>query len=440
MSKSINSYKSCYIIGIGGSGMSSIAKYLSQKGLNVSGYDQRSSYVTNLLNNDGIKIDFDISDHTYTNDTLYIISSAIKINSIFLKDFINEPNVLTRPEFLRLLSQTVYLIGVTGTHGKTSTTALLAHIFKFNGINISYIYGGVTSFNGIGGHYGDENLPLLLETDEAFNTFKELEINSLLITNIDHDHIDHFGSYTNLVEAFGTVITNVKDKCVINIDDTKLSTFLRPGDISYSSSKNSYYKINFPNSFNVDKEDYTITTKLIGEHFISNIVGAIALANQNGISIDQCLNAIKHFDGVKRRTEYIGDFNGTNFYDDYGHHPTEIKATTKALKNNTSGKLIVIFQPHRFTRTRDNYEDLRNSFGHSDLTLITDIYSAGEKPIPGISSVMFEGKDIQYMKSPRLVPHFIKNNINPGDTVLTIGAGDITLLGPQILKYLNENK
>ncbi len=440
MSKSINSYKSCYIIGIGGSGMSSIAKYLSQKGLDVSGYDQRSSYVTNLLNNDGIKVDFDISNHTYTNDTLYIISSAIKIDSIFLKDFVSEPNVLTRPEFLKLLSQTVYLIGVTGTHGKTSTTALLAHIFKFNGIDISYIYSGVTSFNGIGGHYGDENLPLLLETDEAFNTFKELEINSLLITNIDYDHIDHYGSYSNLEEAFGIVITNVKDKCVINIDDTKLSTFLRSGDISYSSSKNSNYKVNFPSSFNVDKKDYTIKTKLIGEHFISNIVGAIALANQNGISIDQCLHAIKHFDGVKRRTEYIGDFNGTNFYDDYGHHPTEIKATTKALKENTSGKLIVVFQPHRFTRTRDNYEELRDSFGHSDLTLITDIYSAGEKPIPGVSSAMFEGKDIQYMKSPRLVPHYIKNNINPGDTVLTIGAGDITLLGPQILKYLNENK
>ncbi len=440
MNKSINSYNSCYIIGIGGSGMSSIAKYLSQKGLDVSGYDQRSSYVTNLLNNDGIKVDFDMSNHIYNSDTLYIISSAIKINSIFLKDFVNESNVLTRPEFLKLLSQTVYLIGVTGTHGKTSTTALLAHIFKFNGVNISYIYGGVTSFNGIGGHYGDENLPLLLETDEAFNTFNELEINSLLITNIDHDHIDHYGSYTNLVKAFETVITNVKDKCVINIDDTQLSSLLRSGDISYSALKNSNYKVNFPSSFNVDEKDYKITTKLIGEHFISNIVGAIALANQNGISIDQCLNSIKHFNGVKRRTEYIGDFNGTKFYDDYGHHPTEIKATTKALKEKTSGKLIVIFQPHRYTRTRDNYVELKDSFGHSDLTLITDIYSAGEKPIPGVSSVMFEDKDIQYINSPRIVPHYIKNNINPGDTVLTIGAGDITLLGPQILKYLNENK
>jgi len=159
----------------------------------------------------------------------------------------------------------------------------------------------------------------------------------------------------------------------------------------------------------------------------------------NGLSIEQSLNAIEHFTGVKRRTEFIGEFNGINFYDDYGHHPTEIKATTKALKAHTQGKLIVVFQPHRYTRTRDNFNDLSNSFEYSDLTLITDIYSAGEKPIPGVSSLMFESEKIKYVKSPRMVPPYLKNNISPGDTVLTIGAGDITLLGPQILKYLNEN-
>ena len=163
------------------------------------------------------------------------------------------------------------------------------------------------------------------------------------------------------------------------------------------------------------------------------------MANLNGLSIEQSLNAIEHFTGVKRRTEFIGEFNGINFYDDYGHHPTEIKATTKALKEHTQGKLIVVFQPHRYTRTRDNFNDLSNSFEYSDLTLITDIYSAGEKPIPGVSSLMFESEKIKYVKSPRMVPSYLKNNISPGDTVLTIGAGDITLLGPQILKYLNEN-
>ena len=439
MSISINTFKSCYIVGIGGSGMSSIAKYLFQKGLEVSGYDQRSSYVTNLLNNDGIKVDFDISNATYSSETLYIVSSAINIESTFLSDFVKQPNVLTRPDFLKLLSASVDVIGITGTHGKTSTTALLAHMFKFNDIDISYIYGGVTSFNGIGGHYGDKNLPLILETDEAFNTFKDIQIKNLLVTNIDHDHIDYFGSFENLVKAFKHVISNVEGKCVINVDDDQLSKLIRSEDVSYSSSKDSNYKLNSYSSFLFEGNKFKINTKLIGDHFISNIVGAIALANLNGLSIEQSLNAIEHFTGVKRRTEFIGEFNGINFYDDYGHHPTEIKATTKALKAHTQGKLIVVFQPHRYTRTRDNFNDLSNSFEYSDLTLITDIYSAGEKPIPGVSSLMFESEKIKYVKSSRMVPPYLKNNVSPGDTVLTIGAGDITLLGPQILKYLNEN-
>jgi UDP-N-acetylmuramate--alanine ligase len=439
MSISINTFKSCYIVGIGGSGMSSIAKYLFQKGLEVSGYDQRSSYVTNLLNNDGIKVDFDISNATYSSETLYIVSSAINMESTFLSDFVKQPNVLTRPDFLKLLSASVDVIGITGTHGKTSTTALLAHMFKFNDIDISYIYGGVTSFNGIGGHYGDKNLPLILETDEAFNTFKDIQIKNLLVTNIDHDHIDYFGSFENLVKAFKHVISNVEGKCVINVDDDQLSTLIRSDDISYSSSKDSNYKLDSYSSFLFGGNKFKIKTKLIGDHFISNIIGAIALANLNGLSIEQSLNAIEHFTGVKRRTEFIGEFNGINFYDDYGHHPTEIKATTKALKEHTQGKLIVVFQPHRYTRTRDNFNDLSKSFEYSDLTLITDIYSAGEKPIPGVSSLMFESEKIKYVKSPRMVPPYLKNNISPGDTVLTIGAGDITLLGPQILKYLNEN-
>ncbi len=310
MSISINTFKSCYIVGIGGSGMSSIAKYLFQKGLEVSGYDQRSSYVTNLLNNDGIKVDFDISNATYSSETLYIVSSAINIESTFLSDFVKQPNVLTRPDFLKLLSASVDVIGITGTHGKTSTTALLAHMFKFNDIDISYIYGGVTSFNGIGGHYGDKNLPLILETDEAFNTFKDIQIKNLLVTNIDHDHIDYFGSFENLVKAFKHVISNVEGKCVINVDDDQLSKLIRSEDISYSSSKDSNYKLNSYSSFLFEGNKFKIKTRLIGDHFISNIIGAIALANLNGLSIEQSLNAIEHFTGVKRRTEFIGELNG----------------------------------------------------------------------------------------------------------------------------------
>lgn len=436
--KSIKKYKEVFILGIAGSGMSSIAKYLNQSGAIVRGYDQRSSYVTNLLENDGVMSTQDMGHEKYNEDVLYVISSAIKIEETFLKDYESKENVMTRPTFLNLLSKEVEIIGITGSHGKTSTTALIAHIFHYNNINVSYIYGGVSSFGNIGGHFGDENLPLVLETDEAFNTFENIEIENLLVTNIDNDHLDYFGSFTNLIKAFTQVINKVKQTVVINLDDPNLKKINNGNLITYGEHQEADIKIIEPNIIYYKKNNHTVNSVLLGKHYLSNIAGAIALCTMYELSITEIIEAISKFSGVKRRLEYIGNYKDVKFYDDYGHHPTEMKATISALKNNTPGKLFVIFQPHRFTRTRDNFEQLQESLGDADFAVVTDIYSAGEEPIPGISSKNFNGKNIKYIKSLRSVPIYIKDNIASGDNVLTLGAGDITLLGPQILKYLND--
>ena len=215
-------YKNIYILGIGGSGMSSIGKYLKQKGLNVIGYDQRKSYITNLLKQDGIDVVFSEFDIPYDKNNLYIYSSAIPIDSEKFSKFHDKENVISRPEFLQNLSNENKIIGITGTHGKTSTTALLSHIFHFNNVNVSYIYGGVTSFNGIGGHYGDSDQPIILETDEAFNTFEKILISDLLVLNIDSDHLDFFQNFNNYKNAFLKVMNNVKENLVINYDDSVL--------------------------------------------------------------------------------------------------------------------------------------------------------------------------------------------------------------------------
>ena len=181
----LNSFNKVFIMGIGGSGMSSIAKYLKQKGYHVEGYDQRISYITNILENDGVRTYQNYEDFIYEKDVLYIISSAVNLDNTFLKNFKKNKNVISRPNFFRELSNEKDIIGITGTHGKTSTTALVSHIFQFNNKNVSFIYGGVSSFGYLGGHCGEDNLPLILETDEAFNTFKNINIKDLIVTNID---------------------------------------------------------------------------------------------------------------------------------------------------------------------------------------------------------------------------------------------------------------
>ena len=425
-------------MGIGGSGMSSIAKYLKQKGHDVEGYDQRISYITNLLESDGVKTCQNLDNFKYQEDVLYVISSAINLEDTFLANYSENENVISRPKFLELLSEEVEILGITGTHGKTSTTALVSHIFHFNNKNASFTYGGVSGFGNLGGHFGEKTQPLILETDEAFNTFKNINIKDLIVTNIDNDHIDFYESYENLIDAFSHVIKNVKGVKVLNYDDENLRLISDKDIISYSRTQTSDYKINLPNSFEHEGKSYEVSTKLIGDHYLSNIVAAIAICNVYGISTEDSIKAISEFGGVKRRMEYIGTYNNTKFYDDYGHHPTEMKATISALKSITKGKLYVIFQPHRYTRTRDNFEAFQNSLNVADAPIVTDIYSAGEEPIPGVSSKNFSNSKIKYIKSIRSVPIFIKSNIKPGDNVLTLGAGDITLLGPQILKYLND--
>ena len=434
----LSSFKKIFIMGIGGSGMSSIAKYLKQKGHDVEGYDQRISYITNLLESDGVKTCQNLDNFKYQEDVLYVISSAINLEDTFLANYTENENVISRPKFLELLSEEVEILGITGTHGKTSTTALVSHIFHFNNKNASFIYGGVSGFGYLGGHFGEKTQPLILETDEAFNTFKNINIKDLIVTNIDNDHIDFYESYENLIDAFNHVIKNVKGVKVLNYDDENLRLISDKDIISYSRTQTSDYKINLPNSFEHEGKSYEISTKLIGDHYLSNIVAAIAICNVYGISTEDSIKAISEFGGVKRRMEYIGTYNNTKFYDDYGHHPTEMKATISALKSITKGKLYVIFQPHRYTRTRDNFEAFQNSLNVADAPIVTDIYSAGEEPIPGVSSKNFSNSKIKYIKSIRSVPIFIKSNIKPGDNVLTLGAGDITLLGPQILKYLND--
>lgn len=437
----MNNYKNIYILGIGGTGMSSIAKYLSQSGLNVRGYDQRNSYITNVLEQDDVSIDFLLEDIVYMEDTLYIYSTAFDLSKTNLSEHSKSSNIISRPQFLELLTKDKHVIGITGTHGKTSTTALLSHIFHYNNQNVSYIFGGVTSFSGIGGHYGKDTNLLILEADEAFETFKTLHINDLLVTNIDEDHLDYYETYENLVDTFKTVIENTSNNIVLNLDNSELKKMkLSKKSYSYSSSGETDITLLDDTTILHEGQKFKLETNMIGHHFKSNIVGAVYLAYLNGININDSLSAVKHFPGVRRRAEFLGTSTGVSVYDDYGHHPTEIEATISALKNHIAGRLFVVFQPHRYTRTLQHFDKFKSSLLKAHESIVVDIYPSGEAPIPGVSSKNLDGESIKYIKSMRAVPSYLCNRVVSGDTILTLGAGDVTLLGPQILKYLDEKK
>ena len=431
-----------FIIGIGGSGMSSIAKYLIEAGCTVVGYDQRKSQITNQL----LKLNIDVTNdlnYEIPEGSVVISSSAITSNNELLIQAENKGiSVISRPDFLSNLTKQYKTIGVAGTHGKTTTTALLSHIYQYNNIDCSYIFGGMTSYSGIGGHFGNSS-ELVLESDEAFKTYLNFEHDNLIVTNIDDDHVDHYGSFDLLIESFLSVIKKTKLKPILNIDDNNLYKISQTIDsISYGRNPKSEYRYLGNKKIIRKGTEIEMNPRMPGDHFMMNSLAALANAEINGFELDKTVDAINTFTGVKRRTELIGTSNGISIYDDYGHHPTEMEATINAIKAITKGKLYVIFQPHRYTRTKLLFDRFMKPLSQADEVYILDIYSAGEPAIPGISTkILLERgatKNVNYADSTRSVIDIVSAKARTGDTVLTLGAGDITLVAPKIMEIIND--
>ena len=431
-----------FILGIGGSGMSSIAKYLIEAGSTVVGYDQRKSQITNQL----LKLNIDVTNdvnYEIPEGSVVISSSAITSNNKLLLQANNKGmNVITRPDFLSNLTKQYKTIGIAGTHGKTTTAALLSHIYQYNNIDCSYIFGGMTSYSGIGGHFGNGG-ELVLESDEAFKTYLNFEHDSLIVTNIDDDHIDHYGSFDLLIESFFSVIEKTKLKPILNIDDKNLYEISQKIDsISYGRNPKSEYRYLGNKKIVRNGTEIEMNPRVPGDHFIMNSLAALANADINGFELDKTVDAINTFSGVKRRTELIGTSNGVSIYDDYGHHPTEMEATINAIRAITKGKLYVIFQPHRYTRTELLFDRFITPLSKADEAYILDIYSAGETAIPGISTkILLERgapKNVNYADSTGSAIDLVSHQAKTGDTVLTLGAGDITLVAPKIMETIND--
>ncbi len=462
-------YNVIHFVGIGGIGMSGIAELLHNLGYRITGSDLRESDTTLRLKKLGIKVCIGHDAKNIDNAHVVVISSAISSDNPEIIEAKNRSiPVIPRAEMLAELARLKYGILVAGAHGKTTTTSLVSAILAEGGLDPTVIIGGrlkATGNNALLGH-GDF---LVAEADESDGSFLKLSPTIAVVTNIDREHMDFFKTIDALKEAFLTFINKVPFYgisiiCIENEHLRSLLPFIRRRYITYGFSNDAELRAeNIRKKFMSVKFDAIYKNKKIGvfqvplpgTHNVLNSLAAIGVALYLGLDVSSVKGALKRFSGIQRRFELKGEVKGIKIYDDYGHHPAEIKATLKAAKESLTlkkqketptqkvGKLFVLFQPHRYTRTRDLLEEFATSFIDADFLIVLDIYPAGEKPIEGIdSSLLVEhiikaghNNVIHAGTKEDAVKHIV-SNIERGDILLTLGAGDVWKIGEEILQAL----
>lgn len=432
-----------HFIGIGGIGMSALARILLKKGCIVTGSDSKQSAMTDALEKEGAEVFIGHKEDNVNQGTIVYSSAIGEKNSEFVKAKKLGLPILHRSDLLDCLCAEKLPLFVTGTHGKTTTTALLATVLIESDCDPSFVVGGTVQALQTNGRKG-EGTYFVAEADESDGSFLKTAPFGAIVTNCENDHLDYWGSADRLDQGFIDFFASVKSKkhlfwCK---DDARLCSFTPPG-FSYGFSKNADLQIlqwkQEQNGVVFDlvfqgKKYEGIFLSLFGQHNVLNGAAVFGLSLSLGIPEEKIKNAFAHFGGVKRRLEKRHEAHGVICYDDYGHHPTEIQVTLKAIKaRSLDRRLVVLFQPHRFTRTKDLWNDFIHSFGSADLVIVTDVYGSGENPIDGIT-----GENLASQMKAVYVPHQeleekVSLLLRPFDVFITLGAGDVTNMGIPIL-------
>ena len=448
--------KKMHFIGIGGIGMSGIAEILINLGYEVSGSDLKSSEQTRRLESLGAKI---FTGHFPSNITDYhvvVTSSAIDpLNPEIIEARKKNIPIIHRSEMLAELVRLKHGIGVAGTHGKTTTSSMLASVLRDGGMNPTAIIGGKVFNFGSNARVG-EGQYIVFEADESDGSFLKLLPSIAIVTNIDADHLDHYKYFEGLKDAFLSYINNIPfyGYSVLCTDDNVIRELLPRIERPYytygfnDDADFTAHNVRMENGKTCFRCDYKKTTvgeftlSQLGNHNVLNSLAVIAVALELGLKYEAIRDGLKNFKGVGRRLETVGTRNGILVMDDYGHHPTEIRATLSALKN-LGRRIVVIFQPHRYTRTELLWDDFGQSFAFADELFLSDIYPAGEEPIEGVSTELIcqavkkhENRDAVYVRKFEDIAPSVVKVLREGDVVVTLGAGDIHKAGPAILGLL----
>jgi UDP-N-acetylmuramate--alanine ligase len=448
-----------HFIGIGGIGMSSIAAILSGQGYIITGSDIKESPVTQRLAAKGIKV-FSGHNADYLCDAKIVVySSAIKQDNTELRAAKERGLILMhRSQALAELMQDKTCIAIGGAHGKTTTTALTGHLLRYAGFHPTLAAGGIAHNLGDNSCLGNSEY-FVAEADESDGTLLYYYPAYSIVTNIDREHLDYYKSWQDMLEAYKEFISHTKENGGLFCcgDDKSIRQITRgyQKKITYFglSEDNDFYPKNiilneFSSEFSYYYKGKAIgkaRLPLSGKHNISNSLAVIALGCELGIGRKNIEEALSSFKGTERRFQLKLDSGGIRIIDDYGHHPSEIMATLQAAKNVAHSRLIVVFQPHRYSRTMHLMEEFTESFGAADYLMLTDIYAASEKPVEGVSSQVlyerikekFPAKEVCYIQKDRIVEHLL-SVVRQKDLILTLGAGDIGSISNELVKRIKS--
>ena len=451
--------KHIHFVGIGGIGMSGIAEVLLNLGYRVSGSDLKESDTTERLKGLGAEIFVGHRAENIASPHVVVISSAVKSDNTEVAAAKEKKiPVIPRAEMLAELMRLKYGVAIAGAHGKTTTTSMVATVLAAGGIDPTVVIGGKLNSLGSNAKLGQGEF-LVAEADESDGSFLKLTPTIAVVTNIDEEHLDYYRDIDEIKAAFLAFINKVPfyGVAVLCLDANHIQTLIpsvqkryqtygmstqadyQARDVTLSPSGSRYRVIHHGGDLG------WFELSVPGLHNVSDSLAAIAVARELELDVETIRRALKEFSGVQRRFQIKGEQKGILVVDDYGHHPTEIKATLAAAKEGLGRRLVVVFQPHRYTRTQHLLKEFFTSFNQADAAIIMEIYSAGEPPIPGVSgTAIYEGikkhghKDVTFIADKAEVAGHCAAVLKPGDVLLTLGAGDVWKIGEQILENLGK--
>jgi len=444
-----------HFIGIGGIGMSGIAEILLNLGMKVSGSDLKRSSVTDRLASLGAAVYEGHQAANVAGATVVVTSSAVNArNPEVLEAHARKIPVIQRAEMLAELMRLKYGIAIAGMHGKTTTTSMVAAVLAAGGLDPTVVVGGRVDALGSNARLGTSQY-LVAEADESDRSFLKLSPILAVVTNLDREHMDCYHDMADVERAFVEFIDRVPfyGAATACIDNALLKGILprvRRRVFTYGVGEDADFRAQLLGAEGSGFSRFQVHTAegllgpfvlhVPGKHNVLNATAAVAIARQLEVAWEKIAEGLNHFRGVDRRFQHRGEARGVTVVDDYGHHPTEIRATLAAARCCTKGKIHVVFQPHRYTRTQDLMEEFGSAFQDADTVIVLPIYAASEEPIAGVTAERLagtiHGPSVEFCQEFAGAVRAVTSQARQGDMILTLGAGSVSQLAPQILKAL----